>query len=464
MVIFAAWQQKIRDLFSHRFVRDVSVMQASNILVMGLAYVGSVLLVRHLGQDNYGLYSLSVGLFTFFRYFTDVGLDHSVLPKMTQAHVQNDRNRLAQLIGFYLSISFATATLLVTLGYGLAPFLAKRMYGNPDVAALTRIILSIAILEIGFRYCSTVIKSLRQFVPLSVVQIASQIGRFGLVATGVLLDFDPRGMAFVLITGTALSSVFAYIAYRRVASPVDHFPSMSQSLREIRQVPFRPLLISGFAVALGKNLGSFCDLFPILVLGTLSMNKVAHFKVVLAVVSLPCTLLSAISSNTTVKLSELYAQGDIDGFRNAFRKITWISLKISIGVTLLFALASPLLLWIYGPEYLSSLHVALIFLLHPLFAGLGIATTPFFRIVDRVGTINIIQACIAVVVLSAGYFLIRWQGVLGAAILLVVLRNLFRIIGYRTALWMIDRPDLWKSLPDNLKKPDRAPHSPSEEV
>lgn len=426
---------RIRELLRTRFVRDLSFAQAAQVAGLALAFATGVLLVRHLGDDGFRDYTLGIALFLLLRIPCDPGLDGTVIPRLAEAASAGDRRGAGHAVAYHAILCFAGALALPVLAYFAAPSVAKGLDYAPVVADLARILSLVGLAELAFRLAAVASQGLREFKSYAILSTASQVARFLLVLSGVLAGLWLVGMTWIYVAGAAAGSFLGIFAWRSLArKSADRMPGFPESLGAWKEVPFARHLRSGFAISIAKNVPTLYELYPILLLGAFHPGEVTRYKIVFGLVSLPAVLLGPISQSATVKLASEYGRRDAPGFERAFYKITFGSLGVSAALTLVFALVSPLLLLAYGREYLASLPLLLVMAMHPLSAGLGVATAPFFRTIDRMGKLNALSTPIATALLAAGFFLIREHGAWGAAVLLVALRLALRAAGFLAAV------------------------------
>src|SRR3990167_8970007 len=104
----------IRDLLSIRFIRHAFVLQAGSFIQFGISFVGSVLVARLLGPDQYGVWALAGALVGIFGLFLDWGQGVGSLVLFAKAFAKGDTDEMRRIGGFYIK-----TTLLLYLLIGL---------------------------------------------------------------------------------------------------------------------------------------------------------------------------------------------------------------------------------------------------------------------------------------------------------------------------------------------------------
>lgn len=433
---------RIRELVGKRFVRDVLHVQTARLVGLGLAFASSVVLVRHLGRDDYNVYALGAAVAALLRLAADFGAEGTILPRLVEARTRDDEPAARRAMAYYLTVVGAMALWLPVATALAAGPLVERLYGEHGpgtrrtIVELAWILSAVGVVELGYRLASLRTQAHRRFDRYALLDVGQNLARLVLVAGGALLGLGVLGMTWAQVA-TALAASLVGLAVARGLGP-----SIAASLSEVRQVPFGRHARTGFHVALAKGLPQFYDRFPLLVLGIGWLSDVGGYKILFGLIALPTGFLGPISQPTLVELSQAFGRRDEAAVRRAFFRISRVSLGISAVLTIGFCLVSPALLWLFGEEYLPLLPVLLFMALHPLTAGLGVAIGPFFRTVDRMALLNAINIPLAAAILIGGWFATDRFGIWGAAGTCVSLRLAIRTAGFATATVLLRRGGL----------------------
>lgn len=82
------------------------------------------LIVKYLGQDDYGLYSLIFSIMNYFTIF-DFGLSNAIIKFSTEYHLSGDREGQEKVYFIFLSLYIMIALTIVSIGFFTVPYFTK---------------------------------------------------------------------------------------------------------------------------------------------------------------------------------------------------------------------------------------------------------------------------------------------------------------------------------------------------
>src|SRR3990172_11517210 len=133
MLYTGTLNKKLSDLSKIKFVRDTFILQAGTSVTIGLSAITSILLARILKPSGYGTYGLVFSIYCFISILGNVGVWHSTVTRFSEAYARGDRKEAIELLAFFIKISIITTSFILILGLLGAPYLASKLYNNPEI-------------------------------------------------------------------------------------------------------------------------------------------------------------------------------------------------------------------------------------------------------------------------------------------------------------------------------------------
>lgn len=173
------------------------------------------ILVRALGQEGYGLFSI-VGALAAYLYMIDFGMNDSVLRFFVhhEARPEGRRRFLAEMLGLYAALG-ALVVAATCVVHGLTPQLFGASLTSPQIALLQQMILAIgagAAVMVAFNPLGALISATERFVFLRGLEIVTAVG--STVLTIALLWHGYGALMVVMVmSGAQVFQVVARLAY-----------------------------------------------------------------------------------------------------------------------------------------------------------------------------------------------------------------------------------------------------------
>src|SRR3972149_8441290 len=330
--------KKLLDLSKIKFVRDTFILQVGTVFRAGIGAITSILLARILKPSGYGTYGLVFSIYGFISILGDVGVSYSTLTRFSEAYARGDRKETLELLAFYIKISIITTSFILMLGLLGAPYLASKLYNNPEIGNLARLLFLMAPLGIIYTMVATVLQSVRMMKRLTILESIKSFIISLLVIGFVLTGLEITGVVYGYVLATLLSSTIGLLVYFKLHMQLgDTLPSFKEVLKRVPRIGIRKYFSLGFLISVNKNIEKLISNLPILILGAfVAVDGVSYFKIAASASGFLPTFIDAISSNMGSKLPESVGKGDIKGFRNNFIKVSLYAGCISLGCTIVF--------------------------------------------------------------------------------------------------------------------------------
>lgn len=198
-------------------------------------------------------------------------------------------------------------------------------------------------------------------------------------------------------------------------------PSISELIRQVRNVPFTKYLRFSLWITVDRNIATLFATLPVLMTGIfIAPAGVAFFKLAFGYLNIALSLLGPISILLNVEFPRMKVIG-FDQMKRSFIKVSLYSLILTSVLALGVVAISPVAFGIlYGPEFRASVpYVFGLFLYGALF-GIGVGLGPMWRAVNKVKISILINAITLAAGIPIGFWLIKNYGIWGSVAMVTI--------------------------------------------
>ncbi len=465
VVLYAgALNKRFSDLSRIKFVRDTFTLQIGTALKIGISAITSIILARILKPSGYGTYGLVFSIFGFINILGDVGADYSTIARFSAAYTRGDRKEATELLAFFIKISLITSVLILILGILGAPYLALKLYKNPEIGYLTRLLFLTVPLGIIYSFATDVLQSIRMMKQLTILESLDSIITSLLVICFVLIGLGINGVVYGNVLATLLSSIIGLLIYFKLHRQMESIlPSFGEVLKRLPRIEVRKYFSLGFLISVSKNIDRFIDSMPTLILGSfIAVEGVAYFNIAMGAASLIVVSTAAIARNLGSKLPQIIGKGNLDEFRSNFVKASVYTGYISLGCTFVFLFAAPYLVrYLYGREYLPAVRLIYLLAIYSGVSGFRVGPVQLYRTIERVDIPIKINLLLLVFLTPVGLILIKYFKATGAALFVSGWYVFSVSISFYVALQIANQPERWGKIVKEFNRGEQTTVSTS---
>jgi O-antigen/teichoic acid export membrane protein len=382
--------------------------------------VGTIILTRLLGSNNYGLYTLTFAPSVMINLFRDWGVNSAITKQVASLRAEGKNAETCDIIVAGITFEVATGVILSILSFFLAGFFASILHRPeiyPYISVMSITILSGSLLAaaqnsfIGYErmnlnsftlICQAIVKT-----AVGPVLVLLGYGIFGAVM-GYIMGFIAAGLIGI--------ATLYLIVYRPLAKCRTAKRSISKTLR--------PMLRYGIPLSISSILLGLLTQFNVLIMGAYIPSTVAgngligsygaavNFSVLLSFFTVPIgtVLFPAFakidSRNEPELLKTVYASS-----------IKYTAILLMPATMAIMALSVPIVNTLFGEQYASAPFFLTLYVISNLYAVVGNLTLGSF--LTGLGETKVImkQAVLTVLVgLPLAFLLIPTFGILGVII------------------------------------------------
>jgi O-antigen/teichoic acid export membrane protein len=407
------------------------IVFAGRLFAWGSRFVLAVFLVRLLGAEQYGLYTIALTVAALGSIFAVIGLDSAMVRYVA---IFNGRADIARLRGS-LQIGIGLPA-MVGLLFGAAMVLfsdqiATNLFAAPGLAPLLRIA---GLLVPAMVLNSLLAATLQGFQKIGFAVLGEQITQPS-VRFAILVVFALMGMtAELAVVASTLATLIVTVLLLFFVARQAPFTGITGTAERQTGMLLRfslPVYFSNLVNALSSNL-------QVLLLGSMSTIASAGIFTVASQINLVGTIFhSAIVSASMPIFAELHDQGDRSRLAHLYQTTSKWTLTLNLPFFLAVVLFPQALLMIFGSEFTDG-SGALVILALGAIVNAGTGTSG--AVLDMTGHtgVKFINSTLSVGLgIGLNLLLIPPFGVVGAAIAAFGAVSLVNLLRLAEVLWLV---------------------------
>ncbi|MFQ5752311.1 MAG: flippase [bacterium] len=401
----------LRNISKDEIVKGWLTLLTGNLVRMVLAVLVSILVVRKLGPERFGIFALISATVAIFYTISDFGLC-SAATKFIAQTVKSSL-RVAQQIAFsFFWLKMLIAVVICVVAILLADMLCRIFFYRPEISSILQLGFLALISMALSSTVTTFLQAIKKFRTLTAMQILNPL--LSLIVFILLIRFNLLSLQSVIIVGIVVPGFIFFIAAYRLKesgfplmfkSPDFKISIKNESVRKLTNFSKWLWLSAIFSILVAQLDLILVNRFTTSVLvGVYALALNISFRLDVVNQSLYTVLLPVVSGLTN---------------RKEFIRYLYQSLKKTLPFVVLLTLTGPflkpLIILFYGHEYAASVPVLYILILVVLF---DLVTTPIILLAFPMNQSKLLAASDVlrvVVLIISSLFLIPKFGIIGAA-------------------------------------------------
>lgn len=414
---------------STRFAFDISWVFISQIVTLGSGFLLNIVLSRWLGPADFGLYTLTLTVFTISTLVAGLGIPETVVKYV--ADYRSDQERLNAVV----TAGVINALVLgVAAGLGLFFFAGEiaESFGMPELSGLIRIIAAAVPVAIVNTTLLGLLNGLREMRSYSFRFMIRALLLIVLVVLFITAGLGPGGAVLaVLLTEIGTLAFVISIARRHFCLSIPGYKETSAKM-----LAFGSRVFIASAVYL---INTYTD--TLLIGYMLTDIAVGQYAVAIAIARVAfLSLPGSVSTVNYPAISEYYSKGLHDAIETVInRSIRYCLALLSMMGLALICLAGTIIGLLFGPAYLPAVPAFTVLVFGMIVFGAVSSVGPAVSAMNRPGLSSKVNIFVAVTNVCLDLALIPLLGITGAAIgtsgactllavlILYVLRRIFDV-------------------------------------
>ena len=391
-----------------------------------ISAVGTIIIAKLLGADNYGLYAVALAAPNLISTFRDWGINTAMIKYSAQYNSENNVAKIKSIFVSGLLFELILGLALSVVSFALSGFLAenfKRPAITPLIQIVSFFILSGALITVA----TSAFTGLEKMHLNSIMLVIQSIAKTALIVALVIFGLGTLGAVTgfsiaVLIAGLT-GVLLTFTMYKSLPKPTDSKIELMATTKT--------MLKYGLPISIGGIISGVLLQFYSYILATYVSNNatIGNYNVALNFVVLITFFATPVTTMLFPAFSKLDPNKDKALFQNIFRfSVRYASFVVVPVTAMVITLAKPAIDTIFGNSYAEApLFLALLSISY-LYTALGNLSAGNLIIGQGFTNFNLKMTILTVIVgFPTSFILISTFGVIGLIVttLTVGLPSLF---------------------------------------
>lgn len=379
-------------------------------------FILTPIIIAYIGQVEFGMYAILMGFIGTFGLF-DLSISTSFIKFISEHYNRKDFESLNKTINtgfvFYIIFSGLVCILIYIFSESILSFvnIPKELYGTAEFSL--RISLIIFFIATSSTIFVSVLVSIQKMYLNSIIGLVINIGNFIMTYVMLVSGYGLKGILYSQLAAVVLSVFFnIFLAMREM-------PEIKLRLRFVDKLSFRSMSSFGLQMQVSRISSFLSEKYDEFLLGYFStLNNVTYFNLSNRVVRLGKFFPLQLFQQVAPVAAELNAKNESEKLNELFYEATKYLTVFSVPIFLYIFIFADLIFtsWM-GLGYELSVHLARI-----LCAGQIVnllISAPGNSVIPNLGKPKFLmyEGIISLVInLGVSYFMIKWYGIVGAAI------------------------------------------------
>lgn len=389
----------IAQLLRRKFVRDTLALQIGKIGTTLMTLISSLLVVRLMGTENYGAWSLAQSFFTIWQALNLTGVNVSTSTRLAMAVGAKDEATILDLMAFYVQVSVIWAVVLTGVMGVTGPLLAGMAYRGDQQIGVLAVWLSLTVLpDAVYSLVIITLQSQRAMRTMAVLTNINQLVLLVCTAGALLISPTAESLVVSRLVYSVSTMLIALGFYQRerVGYAV-LYPTFGDIIRRARSISPRPYWRFGFLNALDKNIANLYTEIPLQLVGIYAGKAAAgYLEVGFKALTIPATFTSAVADNLQAVIPQAVGRRDFVHLRQNLMRVLMLMSVAAIGFYGLFALGVPFIVSFLGARWIPSIPVITALSVYGAVTMVGGIFGPLYR------ALNLLRPAIIVKLISLG--------------------------------------------------------------
>lgn len=299
-----------------QYLRNAVANQGAFIVSVLVALVLSPLVVKSLGDESYGYWTLVMALTSYYS-FIDLGIRSAVTQYVARYLAAGDKENLARTINTSLAVLSGIAVFICLLAAGLAILFPRFFDVDPAKWSGLRAAVVICGVSMALRFPTgvfhAVITGNQRWDIFGFVQIAIRLLNAGLTVAALKLGYSLVGLAAVTLASQVVETLVMFAFAKRMTPEVPYRATRfdSESFKRIRNYG-----VYSFVIHICEQLIFYTDSF--VVGGAMGAVAVTYFAIGSNLIPYMDNLVLAMSAQLQQVAVGYDTKGDGSGLRSLF--------------------------------------------------------------------------------------------------------------------------------------------------
>jgi O-antigen/teichoic acid export membrane protein len=299
-----------------QYLRNAVANQGAFLVSVAVALVLSPLVVKSLGDESYGYWTLVMSLTSYYS-FIDLGIRSAVTQYVARYLAAGDRDNLTRTINTSLAVLSGIAVFICAVAAAMAIFFPRLFDVDPEKWVGLRAAVVICGVSMALRFPTgvfhAVITGNQRWDIFGFVQIAIRLLNAGLTVMALKMGYSLVGLAVVTLASQLVETAVMFAFSKRMTPDVPYRATRfdAESFKRIRNYGFY-----SFVIHICEQVIFYTD--NLVVGGALGAVAVTYFAIGSNLIPYMDNLVLAMSAQLQQVVVKYDTQGDGSGLRILF--------------------------------------------------------------------------------------------------------------------------------------------------
>ncbi len=396
-----------------------------------IAYLYRLVIAR-IGINEYGLFSLGLGIIGILSSVTFLGLHRGVLRQISYYRGKEDFERIKGIITYGLKITFTISLILGILLFLLSDFISINYFHNIDLSIILKILSVTLPLNVLNEILFNVFLGFQR-VKYMVISKNIVLNSSRLLLTLIFLMFSISiiGISIIYVLSFLISLILSFYFLERNVFPILRSKIKTTYMgKELFSFSW-PLIFSGFAMLImGWTDTIMLGFFK-------TVREVGLYNTALPTAQILYTIPQGLTFLVVPTLTYLLSKKEMDEFKNVYISTTkWVFMLNIVLLSLFILFPYEIISILFGSEYASA-STALIILSIGFFINYTIIFTGHMPVIQNRPKLDLLNSSTAALFnIILNIILIPSFGIIGAAIATSISFFILSIMEFGQALFI----------------------------
>ncbi|MEW6698732.1 MAG: oligosaccharide flippase family protein, partial [Bacillota bacterium] len=333
---------EVIQLSKSKIAKDSAIVLTGNFLGASIGFIATILITKTLGPAQFGLFSVALAVMDIASQFSDFGIGTGLV-RFTCLYLNKDNQKANLMLKVSLKLKLIIATLVFLIGFFTSESLAVHVFGKPELIFPLKLAFIGAFGASLVGYISATLQARQSFTKFTFVNLINPIGKFALI--GLLFLTYKLNLLSALTTVIILPFIAFLIG--SLIIPKDFLRAKGDENEAFHELFHfsKWILVSTFCVMIFQRL----DVLMLTYFKTAEV--VGYYSAAYTFAFVFPLITGTITTILLPKVSEISENGHLREYTKKSLKFTT---PIIFPLIFLLFISRPVILFIYGYEYLPS--------------------------------------------------------------------------------------------------------------
>lgn len=342
--------------FQHNNSREIiTIAKGAGIVLLGLIlgfgfkYVFQIIIARNLGPGPFGLFVLGDGIFKVSVMIAQIGLPYTIVRYVALFQGQNDDRHTKGIIISAVRLSGISSLVVALLIIIFSKTIAENIFHNIELTNILRIFafaIPITTFTTMFVHSTQGFKIMKYKV--IVREITEPLGRIVIVVIMFYLSFKLYGVLFAYLLSLIFGMLLSFYYLKKI------FPQIAR--KKVQPIyDIKKILRFSWPLFFAQFFGHVLLWADVFILGLLrSAGEVGIYGAAQKTALIGTMMIGAFNSIFGPIISDLYNRKEFKNLNDYFKIVTKWIFTLNFPVSLILIFYAPLILHIFGSEYIHG--------------------------------------------------------------------------------------------------------------